>query len=559
MFSKRMERQIRKLFELEEGSFVDRLSKIDEMAPSEMKALSGRFLEFVKLVDESYENLDTKVTLAQGNLELSQAELVESNSHLHRLNTTFDAILNGLSEGILTFDQSGLCGEVYSSTVEHLLGKAPRGQNISALLSLASEEKNNYEDWVRFLFEERIEFQRAAELGIQHLLINSRNLELAYRPIYDRNQKLSSVLLVITDRTQEMVARHEAKVIREYSDQIVSISRNRRAFSDFIIQLSDRMNSYEMAKTDFDKQEKLLALRWLHDAKATAASFAMMNLRSQIHLTESKLQETISNAEFQKVLIDSFSLFREKLDQTRKTLKLDLGLDFDPNQISREISEVVIRNFYSKLRTSTGDSAKSLVRQYWESLLSESLRTLIDPYQALIQSTARRTQKEMLPFDVQGDARVDRNRWEALVKALGHIFSNAVVHGIETPQDRVKSGKPRVGLIMVKIIESADRIQIKISDDGRGISANSIQARLAELNLSHLFAGKDDRNIQQNIFLDNFSTRQSVDIDGGRGVGLSSVKAAVDQLGGTVHVESVPGVGSEFLIEIPTEGQIKYD
>ena len=77
--------------------------------------------------------------------------------------------------------------------------------------------------------------------------------------------------------------------------------------------------------------------------------------------------------------------------------------------------------------------------------------------------------------------------------------------------------------------------------------------------MSHLFAGKDDRNIQQNIFLDNFSTRQSVDIDGGRGVGLSSVKAAVDQLGGTVHVESVPGVGSEFLIEIPTEGQIKYD
>jgi two-component system, chemotaxis family, sensor kinase CheA len=146
-----------------------------------------------------------------------------------------------------------------------------------------------------------------------------------------------------------------------------------------------------------------------------------------------------------------------------------------------------------------------------------------------------------------GDTPLDKALLELSSEALGHLVRNAVIHGLETPEERRQSGKAESGLIRLSAEADAREVRIDVLDDGRGIHKDAIEAEAARRGRD-LAAGEDPLSL---LFLPGFSTLRSADLSAGRGVGLAAVREAVARRGGRVEVFSEEGAGTLFRLRLP--------
>ncbi len=148
---------------------------------------------------------------------------------------------------------------------------------------------------------------------------------------------------------------------------------------------------------------------------------------------------------------------------------------------------------------------------------------------------------------------LDRQVLDLIRDPLTHMVRNSCDHGIETPAERSKAGKPEMGTIRLSAFHEGGQIVIEIADDGRGLNPEKIRARALKLGLvSEAEAEKlGEHQLQKFIFAPGFSTAAAVTSVSGRGVGLDVVKNNIDQIGGTIDLKSHPGRGTTFTIRIP--------
>jgi two-component system, chemotaxis family, sensor kinase CheA len=130
---------------------------------------------------------------------------------------------------------------------------------------------------------------------------------------------------------------------------------------------------------------------------------------------------------------------------------------------------------------------------------------------------------------------------------------NCADHGIESPAERVAAGKPAKGMISLTACHQGGHIIIEIADDGRGLDLVRIRAKAIESGFASEaeIAAKSDAEIANFIFAPGFSTAAQVTSISGRGVGMDVVRINIEQIGGTVDLQSVRGAGTKFTIKIP--------
>ena len=157
-------------------------------------------------------------------------------------------------------------------------------------------------------------------------------------------------------------------------------------------------------------------------------------------------------------------------------------------------------------------------------------------------------------FNIIGEEiRMDNKIYEVFNKSLIHILRNSMDHGLELVDDREKAGKSPDGLITVEFKESEDAVELRFSDDGRGIDANIIRKKVLEKELCDPGRLKklSDHDVIQFIFHPGFSTAATVTSISGRGVGMDMVKTSVEQIGGKISIHTEPGHGSDFNFYMP--------
>lgn len=157
-------------------------------------------------------------------------------------------------------------------------------------------------------------------------------------------------------------------------------------------------------------------------------------------------------------------------------------------------------------------------------------------------------------FEMSGaDVALDRKLLEELKDPLMHLARNAVDHGLETPEERKRAGKPAEGLIWVVVEQRGSTVFITFADDGRGVDVVKVRARAIERGvLSSEDAAKlTEDGVRELLFSSGFSMAQSLSKTSGRGVGLDVVRENIGRLGGKVSIRSTLGKGTQFLVEIP--------
>jgi two-component system chemotaxis sensor kinase CheA len=148
-----------------------------------------------------------------------------------------------------------------------------------------------------------------------------------------------------------------------------------------------------------------------------------------------------------------------------------------------------------------------------------------------------------------GETALDKAVLDRLGEPLLHLLNNAVVHGIESADERRAAGKPAESVLELSAVSHSGRVVIRLSDDGRGLDEAKILAKAEALGIE--VRGSEPAQIRSLIFLPGFSTATEVSQLAGRGVGLDVVATSIRSLGGTIDVESEPGRGATFVLDLP--------
>jgi two-component system chemotaxis sensor kinase CheA len=167
----------------------------------------------------------------------------------------------------------------------------------------------------------------------------------------------------------------------------------------------------------------------------------------------------------------------------------------------------------------------------------------------LSQELGKRIDLQMFGADTE----LDRQVLEMVKDPLTHMVRNSADHGIESPEERLREGKPETGTITLNAYHEGGHIIIEISDDGRGIDLERIKQKAVSVGLASEseVAAMTEQQIHQFIFRPGFSTATSVTNVSGRGVGMDVVRTNMEKIGGTVEMKSRENKGSTFVIKIP--------
>jgi chemotaxis protein histidine kinase CheA len=211
------------------------------------------------------------------------------------------------------------------------------------------------------------------------------------------------------------------------------------------------------------------------------------------------------------------------------------------------------------LRELVEDHAARVARLRGEAmnLAMVPLARLVAGFPRLVRDLAARTGK-LVTLSLEGeDVELDKRVLDAVGEALGHLVTNAVDHGCESPQQRRDAGKPEDATVSVRARASGASVIIEVSDDGAGIDRKAVYAAAV---LAGIASPKDapeagtaepGADALDHIFAPALSTRQTVSESSGRGVGLDVVRATVEGLGGQIEVTSETGKGTCFTLTLP--------
>ncbi|MBP1473399.1 chemotaxis protein CheA [Frateuria sp. MAH-13] len=225
---------------------------------------------------------------------------------------------------------------------------------------------------------------------------------------------------------------------------------------------------------------------------------------------------------------------------------------------------VLVRNRLQSLAQKSGDetlaqAAAELDRVADEmqgavlAMRMQPVGRLFQRFPRIVRDLARQLGKEVDLVTEGEGTDLDRSLVEALADPLIHLLRNALDHGLEMPEERVKAGKSRRGTVRLSASQRGERIVIAVSDDGRGMNPDVLKRKAVEKGVidEAQAARLTENECYELIFRPGFSTAAQISDISGRGVGMDVVKTRVAELGGTLAVRSKLGHGSALELTVP--------
>jgi chemosensory pili system protein ChpA (sensor histidine kinase/response regulator) len=320
----------------------------------------------------------------------------------------------------------------------------------------------------------------------------------------------------------------------------------------------------EMARVDADLLDQLL------------------NVSGEVSISRARLEQQMGSIEFN---LGELSRTVTRLKEQQRKLEIETEkqilhgheeetghrAEFDPLELDRYSA---IQQFSRGLAETASDVAS--IQQLLESLVQETqnllqqqartvtelqnglMRTRMVPFQRHVQRLSRIVRQaaadtgkraELIVSGASGE--LDRQVLERMLPPFEHMLRNAVVHGLESPEERVAQGKSDSGTIHLDLQREGAEVMVKVSDDGAGMKLNAIRDKGLALGLIQPGQSLSDEDAMQLILEPGFSTAGSVTQQAGRGVGMDVVATEIKRLGGSLNMETVAGKGTTFTIRLP--------
>ena len=232
--------------------------------------------------------------------------------------------------------------------------------------------------------------------------------------------------------------------------------------------------------------------------------------------------------------------------------------------LSQEMIELIVRVKESasdiEFLVQGTDQVARMLRQITDKLQEGLNRSRMMPFKQTADRLPRAVRdicvklQKQAELKVEGqDTLVDKMILEQLYDPMTHLVNNAMTHGIETPEVRQRAGKPALGRIQIKAFHQGNQTIISVGDDGAGIDPEVIRRKIIEKNLVTATEAQKLSKIElyDYLFHAGFSTKDKADDFSGRGVGMDVVRTKLNEIRGTVGIDSTLGKGTTFTIRLP--------
>jgi two-component system chemotaxis sensor kinase CheA len=236
-------------------------------------------------------------------------------------------------------------------------------------------------------------------------------------------------------------------------------------------------------------------------------------------------------------LVGELIIHRTKLQQVGKEMAAQLGRGPEGRELQAAVQQIA--------------SVSAALQETVMDVRMLPIGHVFERFPRMVRDLARHTGKD-IELILEGEStRIDKAIIDEIGEPLVHLIRNSVDHGIETPDERVARGKTPTGTILLSAAQESNHVVITIMDDGSGIDAARVREKAIARGLLKGDEALSERDIVQLIFSQGFSTREAITEVSGRGVGLDVVLKSIERLNGLVEVETVQGVGTKFIIQLP--------
>lgn len=460
--------------------------------------------------------------LRQANEDISAAQRATREA-LYQVET----LLDNAAQGFLSFAADLRVRAQFSQPCIAMFGSAVAGADIAELLlpddaAAAAQLRGN----LQRVFAGTDEFQQEVLISLLPALFRRRGLALAahYKLLAD-----GSMMLVLDDVTAKLALEEQVRQEQSRLKLVVSVFRER----EDVRRLAGDFRDFLAGDTREPNGDALF--RQIHTFKGAFAQFNFCHLPAALHRAE---ENRLDNALADDAIDDLYAAWAADV-----TILRDI-LGYDPFLAEEQLLVDAAR--LRGLEDAAASLSPAQIRRELARLRHRPLVDLLGAYPRFCRLLAQRLDKEIHDFQIEGERlAVDPERFAPFLRSLGHVFRNAVDHGIESVEERLQAGKDGKGTLRCVVTRRGEAVRLEIADDGRGIDEASLRSRAQALDITLPEAPR------MLIFADALSTREEASEVSGRGIGLAAVGAELRKLAGQVTVESTPGQGTRLIFNLP--------
>jgi signal transduction histidine kinase len=459
-------------------------------------------------------------------------------------------ILSTVTEGLFLLDRNLIIGAEFSSVTAEILRRTDLGGlNLEQLLKdmVPNRTLTLALDFVKLLWSDHVEPELVDDinpLGEVEVHLRETNGQFDTRYLRFGFKRVTAtsggeILVSVTDISEPVRLRRELEKAQAESeaqmDLLMSIlhvdaTQLQSFLSDSVVSLNNVNATLKVpAERHEEFRDKVDGIfRAIHSIKSDAAGLGLASIESKAHVFEEDLLQ-----------------LRQQSDLSGREL---LGLPIKLGELMTHfhaIESLVGR--LTSLRSAFSQGATQRIEAFKVDSVTEDL------LKSIAQQVGRDVGKQ-IDLQCAGLDHLPSSLRPRLKDVLVQLVRNAVVHGIESGDERLQEGKPAPGNILVRCTARAGGgLRLTVEDDGRGISANHIRVVAVKRGMMSLpeatkLTGAELIDL---LFTPGFSTALKTDKNAGRGVGLDVVKATVQSLGGRVRLSGRRGEGTRFTIELP--------
>ncbi|MFN4362040.1 MAG: ATP-binding protein [Hylemonella sp.] len=451
-----------------------------------------------------------------------------------------DDILTTVSEGLLLVHADGRVGGQFSQSVHTLLGRTVQpGQDFRVLLTqaLGAERAAEAADFMSLLFDPKVKPALLEQVNPLRMVpvqagtdnpATERYLTFAVRQVREGG-RIKELLVTVFDVTEKVRLERDLAASQEAArgdveDLLRSLENEPSLLLEFLAAAREHLAGINQGLRDVGRRpgagSQLLgqAARTLHGIKGEAGAFGLSALSRQIHQMEGVMAPLLKRCD----------ITGEELIP----LAVELAQVLEQIERLHRVTERVGRLSAGSGSASPGQRQAELVGQ---------LSRLTDSVARDLKKNARFVLQGMPPA-------LSPEVFQTLGTVLPQMIRNAVVHGIETPEERERMGKSPVGEVRLAVDREADgAIVVTVSDDGGGIALAQLRAQAAARGDAR--SGSSDRELMNMIFDPDVSTAAEVSEHAGRGVGLALVREKLVAAGARLRVSTAPGKYTRFTLK----------
>lgn len=455
-----------------------------------------------------------------------------------------DEIMNTVSTGLFLLDKDLNIGSQYSKELENLLGqKELGGRNLVEVLGtmISQEDLNTTHSFVGQLYNPRVKERLIGSLNPltrQAMMVPQGNtnvlryLDFKFNRVYHGNE-ITNILVNVSDVTNAVLLEKKIEEEREQNDMqmemLSTILRADRVMIDDFVRNTQKhnMSINNTLKAPGERQNELRAkaeqvFREVHSLKGEASALSLYGFAVIAENIEAELKKIQANTVLSGENFLGLAVHLEELMNLTQT----------------------IEDLVSRLGTGNLDMDGSS---------KKSTTHFSDYYKRFVSEVAQRN-KKIVDFNYVGVDSISNETIRTIINEVAvQLLRNAVVHGIELPEERQNRRKLEAGHVRMEVLESPEQFVLNLEDDGNGIDYEAIRAKAVRLGkyTQEEAAGLGTKELLALMFSSGFTTLDESTGDAGRGVGLDVIKDRVNTVGGKINIATSLGAYTRFTFTFP--------